>query len=438
MDTISLYVCWKLQLFQLILVTCLGGADTEVSGSQQCVDQLEDITYDHTDKMWLVFADVPASKLLSFKYRNMEAMLQSLPGPAALFIEHCTYTQTEIKNVHDLPTTNYVRKKSVCAKALLSNVDMTIYDLQYRMYSSVSLTVSEYFWINITFLHFEMDPLDDEFGDCKFDFGLQSMYILRDACFSENYCGTKRPFSVVIPSNFVLLTDNNIYRSHSAYFILFQYQIMEQNIRHLAPTMMKKFFLQPRILRISFQLHVNAIRRIWLVKTLIGHHLRLQVVRCQFDLVYICDGPMRARCAIFDYGCPNRVPFETQYFVSYIEVNDTGTNFNLSLSCRYSTKSNPIMTGNMRHFHVNTTGVPIFQRSWQISVRLLPVEIFFSSQRKFSGITEKNCLYGGTRCKMYLLYYNRVRVRVQPINSNHSPIQPIIHPTIQLPDHPPI
>ena len=395
MGTFSLYPCWKLPLFQLILVMCLRGADTKVSGSKQCADQLADVTYNYTNKMWLVFVDVVASNLLSSKYRNLEAILQSSPGPAALFIDHCTYTHIEIKNVHDLPATNYARKKSVCSKTLLSNVDMTIYDLQYRAYCSVSLNVSKYFWINITFLHFEMDPLDDEFGDCKFNFGLQSKYILREECVYETYCGKKRPFSVVIPSNVVLLTDNNIYRSYSAYFILLQYQIMEQNIRHLAPTMIKRFFLQPRILRESFQLPVNAIRRIWLVKTLIGHHLKLQVVRCQFDQVHICDGPMKVRCAIFDYGCHNSAPFETQYFVSYIEVNDPGTNFNLSLSCRYSTKSNSIRTGNMKHFHVNTTGVPIYQRSWQISVGLLPVEIFFSPQRKFSGITEENCLYGG-------------------------------------------
>ena len=388
-------VSWQIFVLQLLLVVCLRGNDAEDSGSQQCLDQIEDITYDRIEKMWLIFINVAASKPLSSEYRNMEAMLQSSPGTASLFINICTYTNTDIKNVHNLPTTNYMQKKSVCSKSLLSNVDMTVYDLQHGMHSKVVLDASKYFWINITFLHFEMDPLDDESGNCKFDFGLRAMYILRGACFSETYCGTKRPFSVVIPSNFVLITDNNIYRSHSPYFILLQYQVMEQNVEHLAPTMIKRFFLKPRQLRRNFWLPVNIIRRIWLVKTLIGHHLRLQVVRCKFDQVYIYDGPMRVRCATFEYGCHGSVPFETQYFVSYIEVTNTSTNSKLSLSCRYKTLFNPIITGSRSHFRVNTTGIPIFQRSWQITVELIPTEIYFSLQRKFTGITEENCLYGG-------------------------------------------
>ena len=144
--------------------------------------------------------------------------------------------------------------------------------------------------------------------------------------------------------------------------------------------MMKRFFLQPRLLHKSFHLPVNVSRRIWLVKTLIGHHLMLQAIRCKFDQVYICNGPMRFKCAIIEYGYHGSDPFETQYFVNYIEVNDTSTIPKLSLSCKYRTMFNPIKTGIMRHFNVNTSGIPIFQRSWQITVELFPVEFFFCTK----------------------------------------------------------
>ena len=58
--------------------------------------------------------------------------------------------------------------------------------------------------------------------------------------------------------------------------------------------------------------------------------------------------------------------------------------------------SNFLFTYNKNHLSKkNSSGVPIFHRSWAISTGLTPLEILITTNNTFDGYTGENCIFGG-------------------------------------------
>ena len=178
-------------------------------------------------------------------------------------------------------------------------------------------------WVNLTFYKFEMDPLDDEMGECKFSHGLRvySDQELNDKWrLHGTFCGTLPTFSIIIPTSHIIIFDTKDYRDHKFYHIHLVYAIITPNNQSIGSLYSMVERLPPKAnLMQSFSWNITVMKRIWKVMGMIGYKMQLKPIRCSVPSLYICDGPRKIHCQYLS-PCTTQKRIHISYFVSYIEI----------------------------------------------------------------------------------------------------------------------
>ena len=298
--------------------------------------------------------------------------------------------------------------KSLCDSLVFTNRQITLNDTQFKatinFYTFLWIFVENpHVWVNLTFYKFEMDPLDDEMGECKFSHGLRVYYDqeLNDKWrLHGTFCGTLPTFSIIIPTSQIVIRSTKEYRNHKFYHIHLVYAIITPNNQSIGSLYSMVERLPPKAnLMQSFSWNITVMKRIWKVMGMIGYKMQLKPIRCSVPSLYICDGPRKINCQYLS-PCTTRKMIHVSYFVSYIEIEipkDDSPYFRMSyvlLPNDYQAELTAT-PGQPSTFAVNSSGVPIFHRSWAISTGLTPLKILITTNNTFGGYTGENCILGG-------------------------------------------
>ena len=302
----------------------------------------------------------------------------------------------------------------LCDSFVLTNRKITVNDTEFRdalnFYNLARiLTKNPHVWLNLTFYKFEMDPLDDEMGECKFSHGLQVYYDNGGWRPQETLCGTLPTFSIIIPASRIMIFDTKDYRDHKFYYIHLVYSIITPNNQSIGNLYSMVERLPPKAnLMQSFSWNITIMKRIWKVVGMIGYKMKLKPIRCSVPSLYICNGPRKIRCQYLS-PCTTQKMIDISYFISYIEIEiseDDSPYFRMSyvmLPNDYQAELTAT-PGQPSTFAVNSSGIPIFHRSWAISTGLTPLEILVTTNNTFGGYTGENCIFGGnyTICFIFI------------------------------------
>ena len=294
----------------------------------------------------------------------------------------------------------------ICDSLQLTNRGITLDDIQHKSPTYISMWILEenpHVWVNLTFYKFEMDPLDDELGECKFSHGLKVYYdqeLNAKWRLQGTFCGTLPTFSIIIPTSHIQVHDTKDHRDHKFYHIHLVYSIITPNNQSIGSLYSMVERLPPKAnLMQSFSWDITIMKRIWKVMGMIGYKMQLKPIRCSVPSLYICDGPRKIHCQYLS-PCTTQKMIDISYFVSYIEIEipkDDSPYFRMSyvmLPNDYQAELTAT-PGQPSTFAVNSSGVLIFHRSWAISTGLTPLEILITTNNTFGGYTGENCIFGG-------------------------------------------
>ena len=266
-----------------------------------------------------------------------------------------------------------------------------------------NIEVPSDFAVNITFLEFFLDepvsPDKMNLKQCMYNFVTIQYYdkigVLCDVQDSK-HCSWKAPWSIMIPSNHVVLnlTSVMVIRHYKMHYI---YQTIEKcnNYYHL---LRGHYIRHTRYIfwRTNIFFKRKQIQYNWIILGTPGHHLSLEVTAVYIpdgSEIRICDGPRPPYCKPLRNG--NTSVIFTTMFSSFVNCYGTFYSNTQVLIIFDSIMATPqkLSSNNSQLFNVTNKGISLFHKAWEISANFA-VNIEFRIT-EFTGPTDEYCIYGG-------------------------------------------
>ena len=370
---------------------------SESSSDNQCSIDYQQPTDIKCYKTWTNFTEV----ILQWSMRNTIDVqnfdiLHSVLQYVSTLLNSCSTGSRENndKRVHSSLILPYVHKP--CGKMQESLYAIT-------KLKTWNIEVPSDFAVNITFLEFFLDePISigkENLSRCMHNFvTIQYYNKIGVLCDIEDpkHCSWKAPWSIIIPSNHVVLNLTSVmvirhYKLHYIYQTIekcnnYYYLLRAHSIMHVS-----YIFENINIVVINTDMLYN-----WLIRGMPGYHLNLKfqanLIPADFTMT-ICDGPRPPYCKSLHDGTVG--DFFTTMFHSFVNFYGTfhkNTYVVMLFDVIMVTPQKP--SHNETHLvNVTNKDISLFHEAWEISANFA-VKIGFRIT-EFTGPTDEYCLYGG-------------------------------------------
>ena len=370
---------------------------SESSSDKQCSNDYQQPTDTKCNKTWTNFTEV----ILQWSIRNTIDVqnfdiLHTVLQYVSTLLNSCS-TGSREKN-----------DKRVQSSLILPYVHKPCEKMQESLYAITELKtwdikVPSNFAVNMTLLEFFLDePVSKDKMDlkqCMHNFVTIQYYnekgVLCDVQDSK-HCSWKAPWSIIIPSNHVILNLTSVmvirhYKMHYIYQTIekcnnYNYLLRAHYIRHV-----RYIFDKIRIVFLNTEMLYY-----WVIRGMPGYHLNLifRAISIPDDFIMrICDGPRPPYCKSLQGGTIGDLL--TTMFHSFVNFYGTFHKNTYVVMLFDGIMVTPRKLSHNQTHLVNVTNKckSLFYKSWEISSHFA-VKIGFRIT-EFTGPTDEYCIYGG-------------------------------------------